>query len=119
MYKQRYFTKFIFDHIWIQAWQLWNERKALDLMDPCLKDSCHPNEFLRYVQIGLLCVQEDASLRPTMSSVVLTLKSEAHSLSQPEKPAFIARRSYASHQEIIPINSCSVNGITVSDFLPR
>ncbi|GMN49790.1 hypothetical protein TIFTF001_018950 [Ficus carica] len=101
------------------AWQLWNEGKALDLVDSCLKDSCHdPNKFLRYIQIGLLCVQEDAILRPTMSSVVLMLKSEALSLSQPERPAFIANR-HTSHQEIIALSSSSVNGMTVSDFLPR
>ena len=87
-------------------------------MDPCLKDSCYPNEFLRYIHIALLCVQEDANLRPTMSSVVLNLKSEAPSLSQPERPAFIASR-FTSHQDVIAINSCSVNGMTVSDFLPR
>ncbi|PON41059.1 Cysteine rich receptor like kinase [Parasponia andersonii] len=100
------------------VWQLWNEGKSLDLMDPCLKDSCYPNEFMRYIHIALLCVQEDANLRPTMSSVVLTLKTEALSLSRPERPAFIASR-FSSHQEIIAINSCSINGMTVSDFLPR
>ncbi|KAM1893842.1 hypothetical protein ACFX14_036833 [Malus domestica] len=31
------------------AWLLWNETKGLELMDPLLKDSCSPNEFLRYV----------------------------------------------------------------------
>ncbi|XP_024018700.1 cysteine-rich receptor-like protein kinase 10 [Morus notabilis] len=100
------------------TWHLWNEEKALDLVNPCLRDSCHPNEFLRYIQIGLLCVQENALLRPTMSSVVLMLKSEVQSLSQPERPAFITSR-YTSQQEIIAVNSCSVNEITVSDFLPR
>ncbi|XP_070677648.1 cysteine-rich receptor-like protein kinase 25 isoform X2 [Malus domestica] len=31
------------------AWQLWNETKGLELMDPLLKDSCSPNEFLREI----------------------------------------------------------------------
>ncbi|XP_050131517.1 cysteine-rich receptor-like protein kinase 10 [Malus sylvestris] len=31
------------------AWKLWNEGKVLELMDPLLKGSCSPNEFLRYV----------------------------------------------------------------------
>ncbi|XP_062087490.1 cysteine-rich receptor-like protein kinase 10 isoform X2 [Humulus lupulus] len=102
------------------AWQLWNEERVLDLMDPWLKDSCYHNEFMRYLHIALLCVQEDANLRPTMSSVVSTLKSEAPTLSHPERHAFISTRSY-SHQEIIgTTNSLSVNnGMTITDLVPR
>nr|XP_048325996.1 cysteine-rich receptor-like protein kinase 15 isoform X2 [Ziziphus jujuba var. spinosa] len=74
------------------AWNLWNEGKGLELMDPLLQDSCAANEFMRYVHIGLLCVQEDAYNRPTMSSVVHILKSETISRSQPERPAFSVGR---------------------------
>ncbi|PRQ28544.1 putative protein kinase RLK-Pelle-DLSV family [Rosa chinensis] len=70
------------------AWKLWNEGKGLELIDPFLVGSCDSDEFLRYLHIGLLCVQEDAYDRPTMSSVVLMLKSETVNLSQPGKPAF-------------------------------
>ncbi|KAK9928002.1 hypothetical protein M0R45_025160 [Rubus argutus] len=80
------------------AWELWNEGKVLELMDPLLKDSCSPNELLRYIHIGLLCVQEDANTRPTMSSVVQMLKSQSMSLSKPERPAFFTgRRSTNDH----------------------
>ncbi|KAL9384086.1 hypothetical protein Peur_024409 [Populus x canadensis] len=57
-----------------KAWQLWNEGNKAELIDPRLSDSCNADEFSRYMHIGLLCVQEDASDRPTMSSVVLMLK---------------------------------------------
>ncbi|CAB4319786.1 unnamed protein product [Prunus armeniaca] len=101
------------------AWQLWNEGKVLELMDPLLlKDSCSPNEFLRYIHIGLLCVQEDANNRPTMSSVVLMLKTETISLSKPERPAFFTGRSENHHRQI-GAYTCSVNGLTVSDDMPR
>ncbi|KAL5578998.1 hypothetical protein UlMin_011440 [Ulmus minor] len=99
------------------VWQLWNEEKCLDLMDSCLKDSCDPNEFMRYVHIGLLCVQEDAYKRPTMSSVSLMLKSEAH-LPQPDRPAFFAGR-FSRQQEIFSIDSNTVNEMTVSEFVAR
>ncbi|KAL5578997.1 hypothetical protein UlMin_011439 [Ulmus minor] len=99
------------------VWQLWNEEKCLDLMDSCLKDSCDPNEFMRNVHIGLLCVQEDAYKRPTMSSVSLMLKSEAP-LPQPDRPAFLAGR-FSSRQEIFSIDSNTANEITVSEFVPR
>lgn len=104
-----------------QAWQLWKEKKAFDLIDSNLKDPQNESELLRYVHVGLLCVQEEALLRPAMSSIVLMLKSESQSLSQPHRPAFIARTSNkTSHNnEIIAVDSCSVNGMTVSEFLPR
>ncbi|CAL8145437.1 unnamed protein product [Prunus armeniaca] len=100
------------------AWQLWNETKGLELMDPLLKDSRSPNEFLRYIHIGLLCVQEDANKRPTMSSVVLMLKSETSSLSRPEKPAFFTGRS-TDHRDQENAHHCSANGLTISNDLPR
>ncbi|XP_021819763.1 cysteine-rich receptor-like protein kinase 10 isoform X3 [Prunus avium] len=100
------------------AWQLWNETKGLELMDPLLKDSCSPNECLRYIHIGLLCVQEDANNRPTMSSVVLMLKSETISLSRPEKPAFFTGRS-TDHHDQVRTHDCSANGLTISNDLAR
>ncbi|KAM1154612.1 hypothetical protein FF1_036926 [Malus domestica] len=100
------------------AWQLWNETKGLELMDPLLKDSCSPNEFLRYIHIGLLCVQEDANNRPTMSSVVHMLKTETISLSRPEKPAFFTGR-YVDHHDQVRAQDCSANRLTISIDVPR
>ncbi|XP_050147754.1 cysteine-rich receptor-like protein kinase 10 isoform X28 [Malus sylvestris] len=100
------------------AWQLWNETKGLELMDPLLKDSCSPNEFLRYIHIGLLCVQEDANNRPTMSSVVLMLKSETIILPRPEKPAFFTG-GYVDHHDQVRPQDCSGNGLTISIDVPR
>ena len=54
-----------------------------ELIDPMLSDSCNADEFSRYMHIGLLCVQEDASDRPAMSSVVLMLKSQNSFVPQP------------------------------------
>ncbi|KAL5578972.1 hypothetical protein UlMin_011414 [Ulmus minor] len=99
------------------VWQLWNEEKCLDLMDSCLKDSCDQNEFTRYVHIGLLCVQENAYKRPTMSSISLMLNIKSP-LSQPEPPAFVASR-FSGHQEILSVARLSVNEMTVSEFVPR
>ncbi|KAM1245722.1 hypothetical protein ACFX15_036248 [Malus domestica] len=100
------------------AWQLWNETKGLELMDLLLKDSCSPNEFLRYIHIGLLCVQEDANNRPTMSSVVHMLKTETISLSRPEKPAFFTGR-YVDHHDQVRAQDFSANGLTISIDVPR
>ena len=82
--------------ILVQAWRLWQEGKALDLMDETLRSSCNASEFLRCVHVGLLCVQEDPSERPTMSNVVVLLGSETVSLPIPRQPAFLTRRTISS-----------------------
>ncbi|KAL7244061.1 hypothetical protein ACSBR1_016315 [Camellia fascicularis] len=99
------------------VWQLWNEGKGLELIDPLLPESCDLDEFLRYMHIGLLCVQEDAYDRPTMSSVVVMLKSEVVTLSKPERPAFSMGR-FTDHYE--PNDKhYSVNESTIFEIMPR
>ncbi|GMJ14609.1 cysteine-rich RLK (RECEPTOR-like protein kinase) 10 [Hibiscus trionum] len=98
------------------AWHLWNEGNALELMDPLLIDGL-PEEFLRFIHIGLLCVQEDAFDRPTMSSVMVMLKGETVTLSQPQQPAFSVGRFAEHHQRFT--QSCSANGLSISSVAPR
>jgi hypothetical protein len=85
------------------------------MMDPLLNDSCCPDEFLRYIHIGLLCAQEDVNDRPTMSSVVVMLKNGSITLCQPQRPAFFVRK-FTDHNE-----TChnSVNGLSISSIGPR
>ncbi|KAJ6728740.1 CYSTEINE-RICH RECEPTOR-LIKE KINASE [Salix koriyanagi] len=91
------------------------EIKRVDRSNVC-PDSCNAEEFSRYMHIGLLCVQEDASDRPTMSSVVLMLKSHNSFLPQPERPAFVGR--FMDNPEATA-NNFSVNEMTLSDVDPR
>ena len=79
-----------------QAWKLWKEDKAYDLMDQTLRETCKADEFLRCVNVGLLCVQEDPNDRPTMSNVVFMLGSETATLPIPKQAAFVVRRSLSS-----------------------
>ncbi|KAI8001856.1 Cysteine-rich receptor-like protein kinase 10 [Camellia lanceoleosa] len=99
------------------VWQLWNRGKGLELIDPLLPESCDLDEFLRYMHIGLLCVQQDAYDRPTMSSVVVMLKSEVVALSKPEQPAFSVGR-FTDHYESNDKDN-SVNESTISEIMPR
>ncbi|KAH7686135.1 Non-specific serine/threonine protein kinase protein [Dioscorea alata] len=75
-------------------WYLWVEGKALELMDPLLGGSYSMNEALKLIKIGLLCVQENAEERPTMSQVVHMLRSSDHTLfPEPnEPPSFMKQR---------------------------
>ena len=71
---------------------LWNEGKGLELIDPNIADDCPIHEVLRWIHIGLLCVQDDPAFRPTMSSVVLMLGSISVNLPQPSTPPYSAAR---------------------------
>lgn len=76
-----------------QAWKLWDEGKGLELRDPNIgTDDCPIQEFLRWIHIALLCVQDDPALRPPMSSVILMLVSQSVNLPQPSKPPYSAAR---------------------------
>ena len=103
----------------IQAWQLWNEGTVLGLMDPSLKGLCPHNEFIRNVHIGLLCVQEQAYNRPTMSSIVLMLTTEAYNLPEPKRPAFSVGSFTSDQGRDFGVDGSSENGLTISVFGPR
>ncbi|KAF8694434.1 hypothetical protein HU200_038176 [Digitaria exilis] len=70
--------------------------------------------MMRCINIALLCVQENASDRPTMSDVVAMLSSEAKPLAEPEHPAYFQVRVTAEEASSMVAVPCSVNGITVS-----
>ncbi|XP_050938442.1 cysteine-rich receptor-like protein kinase 2 [Cucumis melo] len=64
------------------------------LFDPSLNLQNHYNkkvkdEVVRVVHIGLLCIQEIPSLRPTMSKVLRMLTMEEEHLPPPTKPPFM------------------------------
>ncbi|KAE8733216.1 B120-like protein [Hibiscus syriacus] len=75
------------------AWSLWNEDKAMELVDPSIQDSCSTNVVLKCIHIGMLCVQDSAMNRPTMAAVVLMLESEAPTLPMPKQPTYTSMRS--------------------------
>ncbi|KAJ4833180.1 hypothetical protein Tsubulata_016051 [Turnera subulata] len=70
------------------AWLLWNEDKALELMDPSLEETCIKSQVVRCIHVGLLCVQKHPDDRPAMSSVLFMLGNEGVVLPQPKEPGF-------------------------------
>ncbi|XP_062103108.1 G-type lectin S-receptor-like serine/threonine-protein kinase At4g03230 [Humulus lupulus] len=74
------------------AWTLWSENKVLELMDQTLQESCKEDQFIKCVNIGLLCVQEDPSDRPNMSNIVTMLDSDPATLPSFKEPTFVLRR---------------------------
>ncbi|XP_019169083.1 PREDICTED: G-type lectin S-receptor-like serine/threonine-protein kinase B120 isoform X1 [Ipomoea nil] len=77
------------------AWEQWDEGKPMNLLDPSIFSSCVPQEVLRCIQLGLLCVQDLAVHRPNMSAVVLFLETDNVTLPVPRPPTYTAsmRRS--------------------------
>ncbi|KAK9092214.1 hypothetical protein Syun_027125 [Stephania yunnanensis] len=71
-----------------QAWELWREGRALELVDPSMGSSYPIKEVTKFIQVGILCVQENAKDRPTMSTVILMLDSEM-TIPNPKQPAFV------------------------------
>ncbi|TXG47180.1 hypothetical protein EZV62_026474 [Acer yangbiense] len=53
----------------------WNEGTAADLIDPYLGDGS-TNEIMKCIHIGLPCVQESVSDKPTLASVIHMLNSD-------------------------------------------
>ncbi|XP_039053838.1 G-type lectin S-receptor-like serine/threonine-protein kinase B120 [Hibiscus syriacus] len=100
------------------AWQHWNEDKAMEIVDPSIRDSCSPSEVLKCIHIGMLCVQDSTTHRPTMAAVVLMLESEAPTFPMPREPTFSSIRSsidgqlVLDGQEIVSSNNVTVTTIT-------
>ncbi|KAH0703177.1 hypothetical protein KY285_017455 [Solanum tuberosum] len=102
------------------AWKLWCEEHGLELMDPCLSQSCVTTEITKCIHIGLLCVQQDPADRPTMSSVVFMLENDTKTFPQPSQPAFsIGRLAVRSAEPRSNDQLCSVNEVTLSILSPR
>lgn len=88
----------------------------MELIDSSIGNSYSPSEVLRCIQVGLLCVQERAEDRPTMSSVVLMLSSENATMPQPKNPGFCLGRNPAENDSSSSKqdSSCTVNQVTVT-----
>ena len=65
-------------------------------MDETLRDTCIADQFVKCLNIGLLCVQHDPSDRPTMPIIIKMLDGETVNLPTPKQPAFSIRRDQSS-----------------------
>ncbi|KAK9681738.1 hypothetical protein RND81_10G024600 [Saponaria officinalis] len=105
------------------AWQLWIEGKTTELIDSSIDaGSCPCNEITRCVHIALLCVQDSAVYRPTMSQVILWLESDTLALPDPTKPTL----TYSSTRLMTDLDSkkgcddiVSSNNVTITKLIPR
>ncbi|XP_059635567.1 G-type lectin S-receptor-like serine/threonine-protein kinase At1g11300 [Cornus florida] len=88
------------------TWKLWNEDGIVMLIDPTISDPCFEVEILRYIHVGLLCVQEFTRDRLTISTALSMFSSEIANLPTPKQPTF-------TEKEILPNKSSPAN-VTVT-----
>ncbi|XP_047158135.1 cysteine-rich receptor-like protein kinase 10 [Vigna umbellata] len=116
------------------TWKNWKNGNITNIVDPTLMKGSR-NEMIRCIHIGLLCVQEDMTSRPTMASVVLMLNSYSISLPIPSEPAFVVNSSTRSYPNMLSgeLNSektgstestnkpaqSSVNEVSITELYPR
>ncbi|KAL0916907.1 hypothetical protein M5K25_014460 [Dendrobium thyrsiflorum] len=71
------------------VWKNWKQGQALQAVDQTLGDRYLPKQALRCLHIGLLCIQEDPTQRPSMASLVVMLSSYSFMLPEPLIPTFL------------------------------
>ncbi|KAK7380205.1 hypothetical protein VNO78_32703 [Psophocarpus tetragonolobus] len=109
------------------VWKQWRDSTPFNTLDPNVADNFSESEVIKCIKIGLLCVQQDPDVRPTMVTVVSYLSSHFIELPTPEEPAFflrgrmdeniVARESSSSQSNTS--TQFSNNGMSISQFLPR
>lgn len=82
----------------LQAYKLYKKGRSLEIMDPTLATSAATEQVAMCIQIGLLCVQGDPQLRPTMHRVVLMLSKKPGHMDEPTRPGVPGSRYRRSHR---------------------
>ncbi|XP_071725854.1 G-type lectin S-receptor-like serine/threonine-protein kinase At4g27290 [Rutidosis leptorrhynchoides] len=101
------------------AWSLYNEGRSMELIDEVLANSCDQPEVLRSIEVGLLCVQQNAGDRPNMSSVVRMLDDEG-SPPTPKQPAFYMQGELlVADFTSSTYNAGSVSNLTITEVVAR
>ncbi|XP_031131777.1 cysteine-rich receptor-like protein kinase 10 [Ipomoea triloba] len=101
------------------AWGLWIEGKVSDLIDSTMDKMISIIEATRYIQVGLLCVQDSATDRPTMTDVVSMLGNESTILPIPKQPGFSAIIGLKCDDVANNAKSYSINEVTITEIEGR
>ena len=60
----------------VQACEIYRANSILQLVDPIVGMNYPAEEAVRFIKVGLLCVQETARLRPEMSTALKMLTND-------------------------------------------
>jgi hypothetical protein len=99
---------------------LWIDDRSVELMDPTIGYPSSMSIMVRFMNIGLLCVQESPTDRPTMPDVVSMISNEHAPLPEPKQPAFTTgRNKMDTNPTIDSAGNCSKNSVTISTMEAR
>lgn len=94
---------------------MWTEGKCLEIVDPALGNSYYPNEVLRCIHVGLLCVQDSPNDRPSMSDVASMIANGTVSIPAPKQPAFFMDCSLPESR----LENLASNDVSISEVEAR
>ncbi|CAN8230897.1 unnamed protein product [Cochlearia groenlandica] len=104
------------------VWRLWETKSLSELVDNGIRDDTNSHEIVRYIHIGLLCVQESPTDRPTMSTIHQMLTTSSITLPIPMPPGFFFRNNGIGANPLghgVESFACSVDEATITDVSPR
>ncbi|XP_019155914.1 PREDICTED: G-type lectin S-receptor-like serine/threonine-protein kinase CES101 [Ipomoea nil] len=102
------------------TWELWNRDAVLQIVDPALNNiSLKEEQLQRCINLGLLCVEDLAVDRPSMSDVISMLTNENLALKKPKKPAFVSRYSVVHGFQEDRSEKFTVNQLSISAMEAR
>jgi hypothetical protein len=103
------------------VWKHWVEGTVAEIADPALGRHYPRGEILKCINIGLLCVQQNPTDRPSMSAVVVMLGSDTVSLEAPYSPAYVldSSRSYTETTELVKEPLCSAPQSSITELNSR
>jgi len=102
------------------VWKHWVEGTIAEIADTSLGRHYPMAEVLKCINIGLLCVQQNPTDRPSMSAIVAMLGSDTVSLEAPYRPAYVDRsRSYSETAERVKEELCSEPQTSITELTPR
>ncbi|PWA82873.1 Apple-like protein [Artemisia annua] len=99
-----------FDMSTIVVWDLWKQDKPLTVVDSALGNSFDAREIILCMHVGILCVQESATDRPTMTEAFM-LSNRDTKLPSPNQPAFIFRQLNCGKDSKSTSNSGGVGSV--------
>ncbi|XP_068492439.1 cysteine-rich receptor-like protein kinase 6 [Phaseolus vulgaris] len=104
---------------------VWKQRENQDLLsilDSNLKENHSHMDVLKCIHIGLLCVQENPDVRPTIAMVMSFLNNHSLELPFPQKPAFFLHKCTMDEDVDIQQKSSeskAINEMSTTDVYPR
>jgi len=109
--------KILLFHKPLQVWRKWKEETPLCILDPLLEEKYCEIEVIKCIHIGLLCVQENKDIRPTIIDVVSYLDGR-HTLDfpSPQEPAFLLLDKTDTRT---PTQHFSINEMSISTYYAR